>query len=184
MKKNKLYFIIPILALLLFIGYYWNFSSQYEANEAAKVAAEKQVKLQKLQDEANQREAAIKDALAAQVIRKAERAARDAKAQQEKDDKENARLGAEKADQEAQKLERQSDKLEKDVATTKDEIEKIQAEEKRSTEELAFVKTYTATAKENQAKLADVLSKIQEADAAVARAAAAAAAAAAAKRNS
>ncbi|HEY5226988.1 MAG TPA: hypothetical protein VIJ19_00535 [Opitutaceae bacterium] len=184
MKKNKLYFIIPIAALIAFAAYYWNFSSEYEANEAAKVAAEKQVKLQKLQDEANQRQAAIKDALAAQVIRKAERAARDAKAQKEKDDKENARLGAEKADQEAQKLERQSDKLDKDVAATKEEIEKIQAEEKRSTEELAFVKTYTASAKENQAKLADVLSKIQEADAAVARAAAAAAAAAAAKRNS
>jgi hypothetical protein len=184
MKKNKLYFIIPLAALIAFAAYYWNFSSQYEAVEAARAAAVKQAKVEKLEQEATARQAAIKDALEAQKIRKAERIARDAKTQQEKDDKENARLGAEKADQEAQKLIRQNDKLEKDVAATKDEIAKIQAEENRSKEELVFVKQYTATAKENQMKLADVLTKIQEADAATARAAAAAAAAAAAKRNS
>jgi hypothetical protein len=183
MKKNKLYFVIPIIALVAFSAYYWNFSSQYEANEAAKVAAEKQVKLAKLEAEAVAREAAIHDALEAQKVRKAERVARDAKERQQKDDKENARLGAEKADQEAQKLERQTEKLEKDVAATKEEIAKIETEKTRSTEELAFVKQYTVTAKENQAKLADVLSKIQEADAAVARAAAAAAAAALAAKN-
>ena len=184
MKKNKLYFIIPVVALIAFGFYYWNFSSQYQAVEDAKAAAVKQAKIVKLQEEAIAREAAIKDAVDAQKIRKAEKAARDAKAQQEKDDKENARLGAEKADQEAQKLTRQADKLEKDVAATKDEISKIETEEKRSQEELGFVKQYTAAAKENQMKLADVLTKIQEADAATARAAAAAAAAAAAKRNS
>ncbi|HZZ18959.1 MAG TPA: hypothetical protein VFE25_06295 [Opitutaceae bacterium] len=184
MKKNKLYFIIPVVALIAFAAYYWNFSSQYEAVEAGKAAAIKQAKNEKLEAEAKAREAAIKDAVEAQKVRKAERLARDAKTQQEKDDRENARLGAEKADQEAQKLIRQNDKLEKDVAATKDEISKIQTEEKRSQEELVFVKQYITTAKDNQVKLADVLTKIQEADAATARAAAAAAAAAAAKRNS
>ena len=161
MKKNKLYFIIPVVALIAFGFYYWNFSSQYQAVEDAKAAAVKQAKIVKLREEAIAREAAIKDAVDAQKIRKAE-----------------------KADQEAQKLTRQADKLEKDVAATKDEISKIETEEKRSQEELVFVKQYTAAAKENQMKLADVLTKIQEADAATARAAAAAAAAAAAKRNS
>jgi signal transduction histidine kinase len=183
MKKNKLYFIIPIVALVIFSAYYWNFSSQYEAQEAAKVAAQKVIKQQKLEAEAVAREAAIHDALEAQKVRKAERIARDAKERQMKDDKENARLGEEKADQEAQKLERQSEKLAKDVETTKAEIAVIEAAKKRSTEELGFVKQYTAAAKENQQKLADVLAKIQEADAAVARAAAAAAAAAVAAKH-
>jgi hypothetical protein len=183
MKKNKLYFIIPIVFLVAFYAYYWNFSSQYEAKQAAAAQVEKDVKLEKLKAEAVSREAAIHDALEAQKVRKAERLARDAKERKQKDDKENATLEREKADQESQKLQRQSEKLEKDVASAKEEIEKIQADEKRSTEELEFVKKYIAEAVANQGRLADVIAKIEAADAAEARAVAAAAAAAAAAKR-
>jgi len=181
MKKNKIYIIAPVLVLVLFGAYYWNFSSQYEAKQAAIVAAAKEKKLETLKLAAASRAAAIHDALEAQKQRKAERAAREEKERKQKDDRENARLESEKADQEAQKLSRQADKLSKDVATAKDEIARIQADEKTSVGQLEFLKEYIAEATANQAKLADVIAKIEAADAAIAKNAAIAAAAAAKK---
>jgi hypothetical protein len=178
MKKSKVYFIAPIVVLVAFFAYYWNFRSEYDAKQAIVLQAEKQRKLDKLNKEAEMRQKAILDAVEAQKQRKAERLAREEKERKQKDDKENARLEAEKADQEAQKLQRQAEKLDKDVATAKEEITKIEAEQKRSVEELAFLKDYTAAAVANQEKLADVLTKIKAADVAIEKAAAAAAAAA------
>ena len=181
MKKNKIYIIAPVLVLVLFGAYYWNFSSQYEAKQAGIAALAKEKKLETLKAEAASREAAIHDALEAQKQRKAERAAREEKDRKQKDDRENARLESEKSDQESQKLGRQAEKLAKDVATAKEEIAKIQAEEKISVGQLEFLKQYIADATANQAKLADVIAKIEAADAAIAKNAAIAAAAAAKK---
>jgi chromosome segregation ATPase len=183
MKKSKIYIIAPILVLVLFGFYYWSFSSQYEAKQAQIAAAVKEKKLETLKAEAASREAAIHDALEAQKQRKAERAARDERERKEKDDKENAKLEADKAEQESQKQARASEKLSKDVAVAKDEITKIEDEEKRSNEELVFLKQYIEEAKANQSRLADVVSKIEAADLAAQKAAAAAAAAAAKKNN-
>jgi colicin import membrane protein len=182
MKKSKIYFIAPIIVLAAFYAYYWNFSSQYEARQAAAAQVEKDKRLEKLKAEAESREHAIQDAIDAQKQRKAERLAREEKERKQKDDKENALLESGKADQEAQKLQRQVDKLEKDVAAEKEEIAKLENEQKGSVEELAFLKEYTAAAVANQSKLADVLTKIKAADLAAEKAAAAAAAAAKAKQ--
>jgi hypothetical protein len=178
MKKSKIYFIAPIIVLVAFYAYYWNFRSQYDEKQAIVVQAEKEKKLEKLKAEAEMRQRAIQDAVDAQKQRKADRIARDEKERKQKEEKENARLEAEKADQEAQKLQRQAEKLEKDVATAKEEITKIEAEKKTSDEELVFLKDYTAAATANQSKLAEVLAKIRAADIAVEKAAVAAAAAA------
>jgi colicin import membrane protein len=183
MKKTKIYLIAPIIFLVIFGAYYWNFSSTYAAQQAQVVEDAKQKRLEKLKAEAEAREAAIHDALEAQKVRKAERLARDEKERKEKDDRENARLEADKAEQESQKLERQAEKLTKDVSSAKDEISKIESDEKRSNEELVFLKQYITEANANQGRLADVVSKIEAADLAAAKAAAAAAAAAA-KKNS
>jgi len=181
MKKTKIYLIVPLIVLGIFYGYYWNFSSQYEAKQALVLQAEKERRLEKLKAEALAREAAIKDAIDAQKVRKAERLAREEKDRQQKEARENARLEEEKADKDSQALQRQAERLEKDVAQAKEEIAKIETEQKRSTEELAFLKNYTAVAVANQAKLSDVMSKIAAADAAAAKNAALAAAAALAK---
>jgi hypothetical protein len=182
MKKSKIYLIVPILVLGIFYGYYWNFSSQYEAKQAAVLAAEKERKIEKLKAEAENRERAIHDAIEAQKTRKAERLAREEREHAQKDAKENAKLEADKAVQDAQKLEHQVEKLEKDVTAAKEEITKLQTEQKRSVEDLAFIKEYTEAAIANQAKLSAVVTKIAAADAAAAKAAALAAAQAALKR--
>jgi hypothetical protein len=181
MKKTKIYFLAPLIVLVAFGAYYWSFKSDYDAQQAKILVAEKEKKLEKLKLEAVQREAAIHDALEAQKQRKLERQAREAKELKQKDDKENAKLIQEKADQESQKLARQVDKLTVDVKTEKDEISKIEAENKKAVEEEAFLKQYVKMAQDNQASLAAVLTKIEAADAATIKAAAAAAAAAAKK---
>jgi hypothetical protein len=183
MKKSKIYVLVPLILLGIFGTYYWSFSSQYQAKQDAIAATEKQKKQDKLKAEAEAREAAIHDAVEAQKVRKAERIAREEKERKQKDDRDNARLDAEKADQESQKLSRQAEKLSKDVDAEKKEIAAIQAEEKKSEEELVFLKKYTEEATANRDKLSEVMSKIEAADLAVAKAAAEAAKAAA-KKNS
>jgi hypothetical protein len=176
MTKNKIYFIVPIIAIAVFFAYYWNFSTEYEARQAKVVAAEKQRRLEKLQAEAVAREAAIKDAIEAQKQRKLERIEREARDRKMKDDKENAILARDKADQESQRLERQVDRLSKEVKEAKDELAKLEATKKEAIGEQTFLQTFVAKANENVARLDDVVKKIEVADAAAAKAAALAAA--------
>jgi preprotein translocase subunit SecF len=176
MIKSKIYWVVPIIAIAVFFAYYWNFSKEYDAKQAKIVAAERQRRLDKLQVEAVMREAAIKDAIEAQKQRKQERIDREAKDRKMKDDKENAILARDKADQESQRLERQVDKLTKDVKEAKDELTKLEAEKKEAIEQGAFLQTFVVKANENVARLDDVVKKIEVADAAAAKAAALAAA--------
>ena len=169
MKKSKIYFIAPLIVLVAFGAYYWNFKSGYDAHVAALAAEDKARRVEKLKLEAVSREAAIHDALLAQQQRKKERQDREAKELKQKDDKENATLIQQKADQEAQKLARQVDKLTVDVKTEQDEIAKIEAENKKAVEEEVFLKQFDKVAQDNQAAMAAVLQKIVDADAAVAK---------------
>jgi len=170
MKKTSIYFIVPILALVLFGGYYWNFRSQYEAHQAEIVAAQKAKKLEKLRVEEAAREIAMQDALAAQAQRKKERAEREALEQKQRDDKENAVLDSEKAEQESQKLERQVERLTKDVAENEKDIAALEADDTKQVAEVAFLGDYVKKAQDNRASLAEVITKIQAADDAIAKA--------------
>jgi hypothetical protein len=176
MKKSKIYFIVPLIVLAAFVAYYMKFSSEYEQKQQAQIAADKAAKAEKIRLENLSKEKAVEDAIAAQKVRTQERLARQAREQKQKDDKEYAMLAAGKADLEQQKLARQVEKLNHDVAAAKADIEKIQADTKQSQEQEEFLKKYVATAQENQAHLTQVLQKIADADAALAKAAALAAA--------
>jgi hypothetical protein len=170
MKKTKAYFIFPILGLILFGGYYWNFRSQYQAHQAAIVAAAKARKEEKLRQDELAREQAIKDAVEAQQQRKRERAAREALEQKQRDDLENANLDRDKASNEAQRLQRQVERLTKDVSDAKKDIAQLDADNAKQVSEIAFLGEYVKKAEDNRAKLAVVLAKIQAADEAIAKA--------------
>jgi hypothetical protein len=176
MKKKKIYIIAPILMLVLFGGYYWNFRSQYEAHQAEIAAAQKARKEEKLRADQAARDVAMADAIAAQAARKKERAAREALDEKMRNDKENAVLDSEKAEQESQKLERQADKLKGEVAENEKDIAALEADDTKQVAEIAFLGDYVKKAQGNRASLADVLTKIQAADDALAKAAALAAA--------
>lgn len=182
MKKNLVYFLVPLVGLLVFGFFFWRFNDTYEAKEAAKKAAVKKAREDKLADEARNREKAIKDALAAQERRKAEKAAKEAKEKKDQEERQAAIEARNKANRDQLKLKDQADRLERDIKAEKEAIAKIAEDNKRIVDEQAFLKTYVKQAEANAKSLTEVLDKIAAADAA--RAAADAAAAAKAKNNS
>jgi len=113
MKKNYIYFLAPLVGLLIFGAVYWNFSKGLAAREAARIAAEKQKKEDKLRKQARDNEQAIKEALAAQAKRKAEREAKEAKDKADKEARALAVEARDKADRDARKLTQQVERLEK-----------------------------------------------------------------------
>lgn len=181
MKKNFVYFLVPLLGLIIFGATYWNFDKNYEKIEEAKkqkVIADKKAKLEK---EAHDRERAIKDALDAQERRKQEKIAREAKEQKDREYRASLYDSREKSAREESKLKNQSERLQKDIDTEKAAIAKLEEQKKLAVEEIAFLKKFTQQANANVQSLHEVVDKIAAADAARA---AADAAAAAAKKNS
>lgn len=178
---KKAYLIFPLVALLVFFGFYWNFSSTYEAKEEAKVKALRAQKDEKMRKDAQDREKAIKEALAAQEVRKKAKAEKEAKDRADHEARQLAVEARDKASREQQKFERQVEKLQKEIKLEQDAIAKIEDDKKKAIEEQAFLRTYVKQAEANVASLRVVLDKIAAADAA-AEAAAKAAALAAAKK--
>ena len=175
MKKSYVYFLVPLLGLIAFGAVYWNFDSKYEAKEAAKKAAIRKAKEDKLAEEAKSREQAIKDAVAAQERRKAERAAKEAKDKADQEARQLAIEARDKAHRDQLKLEQQRDRLLKDIKVEQELIAKLGEEHKRAIEEQNFLKDYVKQAEANTKSLATVLDKIAAAEAARAAAEAAAA---------
>jgi hypothetical protein len=183
MKKKYVYFLLPLVGLIVFSTVYWNFSRGIAAREAAHQAAVDQAKKDKLEKQARDNAKAFADAVATGERRKAERAAKEAKDKQDHDDRQAAVEARDKANRDQLKLAQQVERLEKDVQAEKDAIAKLEADKKKAIDEQAFLVTYVKQAEDNARMLSQVLDKIAAAD--VARAAAdAAAAAAAAKKSS
>ena len=182
MKKKYAYIVVPLILLVIFSAVYWNFSKGLAAREAKRVAEAEQKKKDKLRDQAQKNEQAIREALASQEKRKAERAAKDAKDKKDHDDRQAAVEARDKANRDQLKLNQQVERLENEIKAEKDAIAKLQIEKKKAADEQAFLVGYVKQADENARLLSQVLDKIATADAA--RAAADAADAAAKKKNS
>ena len=78
-KKSYVYFLVPLIGVIVFGAIYWNFSAGYEAEIARKEKIVREAKDEKLRQEAKNREKAIKEALESQERRKVEKAAKEAK---------------------------------------------------------------------------------------------------------
>jgi hypothetical protein len=182
MKKTYIYFLVPLVGLIAFGALYWNFNTHYEAILADKARIVREAKDEKLRAEANNRERAIKEALAAQERRKIEKAAREAKEKADQDGRLLAIEARDKANREQSKLGQQVERLTAEIKNEKEAIAKIEDEKKRALDEQAFLKTYVKQAEANTKSLTQVLEKIAAADAA--KATIEAAAAKAAKNNS
>jgi hypothetical protein len=182
MKKAHIYFLLPLLGVLAFGGFYWRFSSGYEADLAQKAAVVKAAKEAKLAEDQRNREKAYMDAKENADRRKAEKAARDAKDAKDRDDRDIALAARVKARNDSDKLEGQVGRLKKDIEDTNKEIKIIEDDKRRSLAEEAFLKDFVKKAEANRAQLSTVLEKIAAADKAAEDAAKAAADAAKAKK--
>ena len=179
---NKVYIIFPLLGLLVFTGFYMNFSKGYKAHIAeveAKADADKKAKAaQQVKD----REKAIADAIEASKRRAIERAAKEAADEAKKTARQEADDRRVRTYDDRNKLRDQVSRLKKDLDEVKAVVTKTAEEKKHSSDEDAFLKTYVKQAEANVKYYYDLLDKIDAAE--KAKAAAAAAAAAAAKQKS
>jgi colicin import membrane protein len=165
MKKSYVYFIAPLaLLVVFFFGFYWNAHKDYDAREKNKIKAEKDAKLAKLEKEAKDREAAVKAALEMQDKRRADKKAKDEKEARDKEERDKARQARDKAGRDADKLEQQVKRIQKEIEAEKKEFAEVQAERKRTTDELAFVKEYVKKAETNVKGVTGVLERIEAAD--------------------
>ena len=178
---KKAYIIFPALALLVFIGFWWNFRVEYQAKEHAKVEAVRQARLDKLKKEADDRALAIKNAYAEQERRKKAKAERDAKDLADREARQAAFEARNKSMRDRDKLEKQLERVTAEVATEKELIAKLEEQQRKLVDEEKFLRTYVVMAEANAKSLADLIDEIAKADAA--QAAAEAAARAAAKKS-
>ncbi len=187
MKKSYVYFIAPLLALVVFFfGFYWNAHKDYQAREDAKVKVLLDSKQTKLEKEAKDRQKAVQAAIELQEKRRADKKARDIKEALAKDEREKARQAREKASRDSEKLEASVRRLQKEIDAETKELAEVKTGKKRHADEQAFLKEYVKKAEANTNSLKGVLERIAAADKAAedaARAAAAAAAAAAATKK-
>ncbi len=170
----KIYFIGPIAALAVFAAYTWHFDKEYNANEAAKAAQIREVHDAKMKSEAEARKKAIEEAVLAQKTLKKERADKEAEEARKKEERQVAIAKRDQSFKEQDKLSHQVERLKRDIKTEEDAVAKLDATIKATVAEKDFQAQFIVKAKENEAGLADLLTKVDAADQARAAAAAAA----------
>ena len=164
MKKKYLYVSAPLLATLVFFGFYLSARKDYDAKEDAVVQLARDAKAKKLQEEAKNREKAVIQALEQQDKRRAEKKAREERESKEAEARAEAIQARQKAGRDAEKLEAQTKRLQRDIEDEKKEIAKFEADKKHFLEEKAFLEQYVKAAESNVKSLTAVLDKIVDAD--------------------
>ena len=182
MKKNYVYFLPPIVALIVFGAVYWNFLAGYEKEQDRRALAIKTAKQEKLQQEERDKKMAYDEAITAQAKRKKDKEEKDAKEQADRDERQLAEDNLKQALRDEAKLADKIRALNKEIEAAKKEVAEVEENKKKAVDEEAFQRTYIKQAEANQKNLLAVLEKIQKADDDAAAAAKAAAAAAAAKK--
>ncbi len=161
---NKAYFLVPLIAVILFTGYYWSFKTAYEKKLEDQRQVEKEANIERLKVEAKNREIAIQQAVKADAVRKAQRAEKEAKDKKEKEDRQTAVDARGKALREQGRLETQARRLKDQVDTLKEEIGKIEEQKKSAQAEQDFLNVYVKQAEANVVSLTAVLDKIDAAN--------------------
>ena len=178
---NKAYFIIPLIGVLIFGGFYMNFSRGHEARIAEIKAKSDEVKKGKARQLVIDREKAISAAVEASKLRTEERLRKEMIEEEKKVVRQTAEDKRLSANSDKMKLTDQVRRLKKDLDEVQEEIKKIEQERKTLQDEKAFLATYVKSAESNVKYYYDLLDKIAAAE--KARAIEAAAAAAAAKKS-
>ena len=175
---KKAYFIFPLLGVLIFSGFYLNFTRTYEEKIAiAKLKADEEKKA-KAQLEIKNREKAINDAVVAQEKNKKKREEKERAEEAKKTARQDAEDHRQHSYDERNKFRDQVARLKKDLEEVKTATAKIVEEKKHYADEDAFLRTYVKQAEANVKYYYDLLDKIADAEKKAAEAAAAAAAAA------
>ena len=175
---NKAYIIWPLVGLLVFGAFYWNFNQGYVEREKDKVRQVQREKDDRIKLDLERRRKAIEDATKAQEERHAARVAKEKKEQEENDARTKLLERQQHAFDEVNRhLRPQLDRVKSDADAVKGEIAQLELQKKQFVDEETFIRKYTRQAEANMKTYYDLLDKIKAAEDAHALAEAAAKAA-------
>ena len=166
MKKKHVYVIAPLIGLIIFAAFYWNFRAGYDRHQEEIAIKARHDREEAIRQQNRTREKAVQMALKEQEQRKVDREKREAEEAKRRDDRAAAYQARDQAAIVAQQNHDKADRLEKDVATTKEQIAKIRQDEKFLRADLANIEEYVRRAQANVQGLTGVTDKIAKADAA------------------
>jgi hypothetical protein len=162
---NKAYIIWPLVALLVFGAFYWNFDQGWKVREHDKLVQAEKDKQDRIRQDLERRKKAIEDATKAQQERKA---ARDAKEKKEQDEADARNALIERRQHAYDEVNRhllpQLDRQKGDADEVKHEMAQLELQKKQFEDEATFLKTYTHQAEANVKAYYDLLAKLQAAE--------------------
>jgi hypothetical protein len=162
---KKAYVLGPVLGLLVFTAFYWNFSRGAVERQHQVELRQQEERRTRILKEAESRKRAIEDAIAAQQKRAAERAAKEKRTEERRN----------QAYEEVNKrLKPQLDRLKSDADEIKAAIAQLELQKRQYIDEEAFLRTYVRKAQENVKTYYAILDRIAAAEKARAEAEAAA----------
>jgi hypothetical protein len=180
---NKAYYIWPMIGVLVFAAFYWNFSLGYAVEQKKKADQAETAQKEKSAQEIERRREAVVAANKAQEERRIARAIRDKREQDENDTRSALMERRQRAFDEVNRhLRPQLDRQKGDADTVKGDIAQLELQKKQFVDEETFIRKYTRQAEANVKTYYDLLDKVKAAE--DAHAAAAAEAAKAAKKPS
>ncbi len=170
---NKAYVIWPLVGLLVFGAFYWNFTRTYSEKQRTEEVARQKAKRDRMLKEAEDRKNAILAAIAAQNRRIADRTVKEKKEEEERlaraalVDRRNRAF-----DDVNKRLRPQLERLKNDAGDIKDQIAKLELEKKQYSDEEAFLRAYVRKAETNVQSYVNLLEQLAAAEKARAEAAA------------
>jgi hypothetical protein len=161
---KKLYVIVPIIGVLIFGAFFWNFNSQIEARETAKKEAQRIERETKQRADLEAKKKAIEEAIALQEKRKVEKAEREKRAEEEKQVQLDLKDASDRARDERDRVLRQVDRLRSEIKVEEDGLKKIAADKANLIADDEFLLKYVKLAEANKASLEEILTKIEKVD--------------------
>jgi len=173
---NKAYIIWPLIGLLVFGAFYWNFDQGWKIREHDKAVQAEKDKQDRIRADLERRKKAIEDAAKAQEERKRLRLEKEKKDQEEADARSALLERRQHAYDEVNRhLLPQLDRQKADADSVKGEIAQLDLQKKQFEDEAANIRTYTRQAEANVKTYYDLLEKLKAAEDAREKAEAAAA---------
>jgi colicin import membrane protein len=164
MKKKYIYMLVPLCGLLLFIPFYLNFASHYNAMKKAEHDKQRQMLQEKANEEAEARKDAILKNNEEAEKRKKERQAHEAMLKAEQDALDKAGAEDQKAFNDKQKNDALVTRLQKEIKAEQAAITDLENQKQEALKERAFLKDYVREAEGNRKSILDLLDKLKTAE--------------------
>jgi hypothetical protein len=161
---KKLYVIFPLIGVLVFGAFFWNFNSEIESREAAKKEAQRVEREGKQRADLEAKRKAIEEAIALQEKRKVEKADRQKRDEEEKQMQLDLKDASDRARDERDRVLRRVDQLKTEIGFEVATIKKIAEEKANLALEDQYLLNYVKLAEGNKATLEEVLTKIEKVD--------------------